>query len=125
MQSNLLAKWAFQDFFTNDPQGDFRAATYVSILNHPVGQEGTDTSSGSQDEYDFTLNFYIPLVYRYYGNMPLPLSDYLITNLMSHSTLSGVPTAVQASGRLGTFGGVHPYPRHCRYFGNGESLARN
>ncbi len=100
-QSKLLAMWAFQDFFTNDPQGDFRAATYVSILNHQVGQEGTDTSSGSQDEYDFTLNFYIPLVYRYYGNMPLPLSDYLITNLMSQSTLSGVPSGRSGVGPTG------------------------
>ena len=90
-QSTLAAKWAFPEYFIDDPQGTQRTGSYSSILAHTAGQEGTDMGSGSHDEYDFCLNYYMPLVYRYYPLMPQQVSDYLINTLMATATRSGVP----------------------------------
>jgi len=102
-QASLLAKWAYREYFNDDPLGTNQTGTYASILSHSAGEEGTDTGSGSHDEYDFCLNFYMPLVYRYYSLMPGNVSDYLINNLMGTATLSGTP-----GGRPGV-GGIPPY----------------
>jgi hypothetical protein len=38
------------------------------------------------------MNFYVPLVYRYYPVMPTNVSDYFINTLMAGATLSGTPS---------------------------------
>ena len=90
----LLAKWAYLDFLTSNPQEaprHDRFDTYAAILDHQVGVEGTDTGSGSQNDYDACLNSYIPLIYRYYASMPSEVSEYLLTTLLSQATRSGIP----------------------------------
>jgi hypothetical protein len=98
----LLAKWAYPEYFNDDPQGTNRSNTYDAILNHSAGEEGTKTSDGSHDEYDFCLNFYIPMAYRYYAAMPPNVSDYFINHLMGDATLSGVPTGRPGVGGIPT-----------------------
>ncbi len=91
----LLAKWAYPEYFNDDPAGTNRSSTHESILNHTAGEEGTKTSDGSHDEYDFTLNFYLPLVYRGIATPrcpAMPKRQDGINHLMGDAVLSGVPT---------------------------------
>lgn len=99
-QSTLAAKWAYPEYLTDDPQATKRIESYNSILGHSAGEEGTDMSSGSHNEYDFCLNYYMPVVYRYYPLMPQNVSDYLINNLMAGATRSGVPGGRSGVGKI-------------------------
>ena len=99
-QSTLAAKYAYAEFFPDDVQGTHRNDANSAILAHSAGQEGTDISSGSHDEYDFCLNYYLPVLYRYYPAMPANVSDYLINHLLNDATRAGIPTGRSGVGPL-------------------------
>jgi len=103
-QPTLAAKWAYPEYFTDDPQGTNRSDTYNAILSHTAGPEGTDLGSDPHNEYDFCLNYYFPVVYRYYPLMPQNVGEYLINTLMGNATLAGIP-----GGRSGVGPIVNPW----------------
>jgi hypothetical protein len=100
-QAMLLALWAYPEYLDDDPSGANRSLTYQAITNHQAGEEGTDTGTDPGNEYDFTLNFYIPLLYRYYSVMPQDVSDYMINNLIGDAVRSGIPTGRSGVGPSG------------------------
>ena len=99
-QTTLAAKWAYPDYFTDDPQGNHRSDTFAAILGHTAGLEGTDLSNDSHNEYDFCLNYYLPIVYRYYPRMPQNVGEYLINPLMVNATRSGTPGGQSGVGSI-------------------------
>jgi hypothetical protein len=104
-QDTLLAKWAYFDYFNVDPS--YRMAAAASIGTHTPALEGTDyglsgtTFGGDNDQYDFTLNYYIPLVYRYYQSLSdAGVADYIINTLIGQASRSGLPTGRPAVGSV-------------------------
>ncbi len=104
--AQLLEKWAYPEYFNANPDG-YPMPAVASILNHSLGLAGTDggiegTPFGS-DEYDFTLNYYIPLIYRYYQPlMDNGAADYIINYLIGQATLAGLPSGRPVVGNLST-----------------------
>jgi hypothetical protein len=106
-QSTLLATWAYPEYFNADP---YRTGSTPSIQSHSPGLEGTaielpGTTFGASghDEYDFTLNYYMPLIYRYYQDLANNgVADYMINTLIGKAALSGIPSGRSAVGNLST-----------------------
>ena len=102
-QSWLLANWAYPEYFNDDPGQARRVNTYNTILAHPVGQEGTDMSPFFQGDYETCLQFYIPLIYRYYNNLPPGVLNYFMNTLLTQATRSGLPTGRSAVGQTESY----------------------
>jgi hypothetical protein len=94
----ILAKWAYKDYF-NDSSGKFvgfQSETVDSLRKQVPGFTGSGPGS---DNYDFLLMYYIPLVYKYWNDLPDDvqgrLGDYLLTvrgPLSKHeSEIFGIP----------------------------------
>lgn len=73
----ILAKWAYKDYF-NGPNGDsYRRDATTSLMQQQAGKTGTD------GDYDFLLNLYIPLVYKYYNDLTYEVREHIINDLLN------------------------------------------
>ena len=73
----VLAKWAFQDYFDGPSGNSLRSETLGSLAVQQPGKTGTG------GDYDFLLNFYIPVVYKYYNDLPDNVREHIINVLLS------------------------------------------
>jgi len=73
----LLARWAYRDYFDDDSANSKRLDTLLSLQLEQAGKTGTD------GDYDFMLHFYIPLLYKYYNDIPGQLRDHIINDLLN------------------------------------------
>jgi hypothetical protein len=76
----ILARWAFQDYFDGPNGSSLRSATLASLASQQPGKTG---SYSNDENYDFLLNFYIPLLYIYYKDLPDWVREYIINVLLT------------------------------------------
>ena len=111
--STILAAWAYPEYFPADLSNSamsYRPTATSLIKNHSPGLAGTafdisgTTFGGSpHDEYDFTLNYYIPLIYRYYQDLlDSGVADLIINTMIGQAKLSGLPADRPVTGSLST-----------------------
>jgi hypothetical protein len=70
----ILSMFALQDYF---PNGDDRRNRAIASLQRQVA--GT---TGTGKDYDFLLNLYIPLLYKYYDDLA-PVREHIINDLLN------------------------------------------
>ncbi len=108
----ILAMWAYLDYFVDDASGSqangiqYRLDASVFLPQAQPGYAGTTKGTPAQAEYDFLMHFYLPLVYRYYGDLADPafggsiaLRDHIINDLLGGATRSGIPGGRRVAGR--------------------------
>jgi hypothetical protein len=77
----ILAKWAFGDYYNEPANSRKRDDTMDVIRTQVAGLAGTG------GDYEFQLNFAIPLIYRYYADITdEKLREHIILDLMSTAT---------------------------------------
>ena len=119
-----LAAVAYEDYFTNTSIRNLRPMVAQALAQARPGYCGTfgpgvegtlDLFNGELPEgnYDFTRMFLIPLIYRYYDELPPDVREHVIVELLAHGLIYrvNVPTlwthgVVPASCRSG--GGMNP-----------------
>lgn len=93
-----LAAMAYQDYFPNTEFKQLRGLVAEALAQARPGYSGTfgpgvegtfDLVNGDFPEgnYDFTQMFLIPLIYRYYDELPPEVREHVIVELLAHGLL--------------------------------------
>ena len=78
----ILSMFALQDYFAIPTADNHRDRAIASLRNQVAGKTGTD------GDYDFLLNLYIPLLYKYYDGLGSiddkpPVREHIVNDLLN------------------------------------------
>jgi hypothetical protein len=80
----ILAYWVYGDYF-NGEEGDAKRAETLSVIRKEVSGK-----AGTGGDYEFDLNYAIPLIYRYYAYFLDDDKAHIILDLMSTTLRSSM-----------------------------------